>query len=90
MARGDISFDREILNQLNQKTIKTGPYQSAGTAIGMTLGYTNPAQANVNNWLKNGYDDNLATIDSEYELTGVGVAMNSKGQYYFTQIFLLR
>ena len=36
MARGEISFDREILNQLNQKIIKTGPYQNAGTAIGMT------------------------------------------------------
>ena len=57
MAKGDISFDREILDQLNQKIIKTGPYQSAGTAIGMTLGYANPAQANVNNWQKSIYDD---------------------------------
>ncbi|PSB31182.1 CAP domain-containing protein [Chlorogloea sp. CCALA 695] len=90
MAKGDISFDREILDQLNQKIIKTGPYQSAGTAIGMTLGYANPAQANVNNWLQDVYGDNSTTIDSEYELTGVGVAMNLKGEYYFTQIFLLR
>ena len=90
MAKGDISFNREILDQLNQKIIKTGPYQSAGTAIGMTLGYANPAQANVNNWLQDVYGDNSTTIDSEYELTGVGVAMNIKGEYYFTQIFLLR
>ncbi len=89
MAKGDISFDREILNQLNQKIIKTGPYQNAGTAIGMTLGYANPAQANVNNWQKSIYDD-IPTINGEYELTGVGVAMNLKGEYYFTQIFLLR
>lgn len=90
MANGDTSFDREVLDQLNQKIIQTGPYQSAGAAIGMTLGYANPAQANVDNWLKDIYGDNLATIDGKYELTGVGVAMNVKGQYYFTQIFLLR
>lgn len=90
MAKGDISFDREVLSQLNQKIIQTVPYQSAGAAIGMTLGYANPAQANVDNWLKDIYGDNLATIDGKYELTGVGVAINVKGQYYFTQIFLLR
>ncbi len=90
MARGDISFDREVLGELNQKIIQTGPYQSAGAAIGMNLGYANPAQANIDNWLKDTYGDNLTTIDSNCELTGVGVAMNVKGQYYFTQIFLLR
>ena len=90
MAKGDISFDREFLDQLNQKIIKTGPYQSAATAIGMTLGHANPAQANVNNWRTSIFDETRAAINGEYELTGVGVAMNIKGEYYFTQIFLLR
>lgn len=90
MAKGDISFEREILDQLNQRIIKTGPYQNAGTAIGMNLGYANPAQANVNNWRTSIIIDTHAAINGEYELTGVGVAMNLKGEYYFTQIFLLR
>ncbi len=90
MAKGDISFDHEFLDQLNQKIIKTGPYQSAATAIGMTLGHANPAQANVNNWRTSIFDETRAAINGEYELTGVGVAMNLKGEYYFTQIFLLR
>ena len=90
MAKGDISFDHEFLDQLNQKIIKTGPYQSAATVIGMTLGHANPAQANVNNWRTSIFDETRAAINGEYELTGVGVAMNLKGEYYFTQIFLLR
>ncbi|KJH71222.1 CAP domain-containing protein [Aliterella atlantica] len=62
MARGDISLDREVLQQVNQKIINTGPYQCAGTAVGMNLGYANPAQTNVDYWLRDVYGDNPTTI----------------------------
>lgn len=90
MAKGEILFDDQTLRQRNEKIINTGPYRGAGTAIGMNRGYINPAQANVNNWLRNTYDANLTSIQGEYELTGIGVAMNVRGEYYFTQIFLFR
>lgn len=90
MAKSDVLLEREVLQQVNEKIVNTEPYQSAATAVGMNLGYANPAQANINYWLRDVYGDNSTTINGEYELTGIGVAINFKGEYYFTQIFLRR
>jgi len=87
MSSDKVPFDRQSLQQRNQEIMNAGSYQGVSTIIGMTQGYINPAQANVSNWLKDG-DVNLTSIEGEYKLTGVGVAMNLRGEYYFTQVFL--
>ena len=89
MASGKVPFDRELLQQRNEELINAGPYHGVVTIIGMNQGFIDPAQANTNSWLRH-TGNTLATIEDKYELTGVGVAMNVKGEYYFTQILLLR
>ncbi|MEB3337507.1 MAG: hypothetical protein VKJ46_08605 [Leptolyngbyaceae bacterium] len=32
----------------------------------------------------------LKNIKGQYNLTGIGIAKDSQGKYYFTQIFILR
>lgn len=53
----------------------------------INLGYSDPVRAAVGSWLRNP-DRGLVSIEGQYELTGIGVATNIKGEYYFRQIFV--
>lgn len=57
-----------------------------GENVAYNYGYPNPAQVAVNGWLKS--PGHYANIMGDFNLTGVGVAKNILGEYYFTQIFV--
>jgi uncharacterized protein YkwD len=64
------------------------PYRSVAENVAYNQGVSDPAQQAVDGWLKsNGHRKN---IEGNYDVTGIGVAKNSKGEYYFTQIFMKR
>ncbi|MFN6514193.1 MAG: CAP domain-containing protein [Nostoc sp. CreGUA01] len=63
-------------------------YTGAAENVAYNKGYSDPATQAVQGWLKS--PGHLANIVGNYNLTGVGVASNSQGQIYFTQIFLRR
>ncbi len=90
MARGEISVDDQAMQSRHQQIVSTGPYKQVSSIVCITFGHTLPGRAAVNGWLNDPQERFRSTIDGNYELTGVGVAMNLKGEYYFTQIFLLR
>lgn len=49
-------------------------------------GYSEEATAAVQGWIKStGHRQNM---EGNFNLTGIGVATNAKGQYYFTQMFI--
>ena len=54
--------------------------------IAYNSGDSNPAATAVSGWLKS--QKNYKNIMGDYSLTGIGVAKNSQGRYYFTQIFI--
>ncbi|MEH1864016.1 MAG: CAP domain-containing protein [Nostoc sp.] len=62
------------------------PYRAAGENVAYNQGYSDPATIAVQGWLKS--PGHLANIKGNYDKTGIGVASNSKGAIYFTQIFL--
>lgn len=63
-------------------------YLSAAENIAYNQGHKNPDQVAVNGWIKSsGHQKNMV---GNFNLTGIGVAKNSKGEYYFTQIFMLK
>ena len=62
------------------------PYRAAGENVAYNQGYSDPATIAVQGWLKS--PGHLANIKGNYEKTGIGVASNSRGAIYFTQIFL--
>lgn len=62
------------------------PYSAAAENVAYNQGVKDPATTAVQGWLKS--SGHLTNIKGNYNLTGIGVANNSKGQIYFTQIFL--
>lgn len=90
MARGEVSVDDQAMQNRYQAIVNTGAYKQVGSMVCMTFGHTLPGRAAVGSWLNDPQKRFLSTIEGNFELTGVGVAINVKGEYYFTQIFLLR
>ena len=61
-------------------------YRRAAENVAYNQGYKDPAKRAVEGWLKSeGHHQN--TI-GDFNLTGIGVAKNKQGEYYFTQIFI--
>ncbi len=61
-------------------------YKSAAENLAYNQGYSDPVQEAVKGWLES--PSHLKNIKGNYNLTGVGVATNSQGEVYLTQIFM--
>lgn len=90
MASGKVLFNQQGLQQRNETISQSGSYQKICSLIAMNQGHPAPARTAVNSWLNDPLNRSLPDIEGDYEFTGVGVAMNIKGEYYFTQVFLRR
>jgi uncharacterized protein YkwD len=65
---------------------KTISYKGAAENVAYNMGHTHPDDTAVKGWIKSpGHQVNMV---GAYDLTGIGVAQNDKGEYYFTQIFI--
>lgn len=85
MAQGVTAFSH---NGFNQRISATGiSYLSAAENIATNQGYSDPATIAVNGWLQS--PGHLQNIRGNFNFTGIGVAQNEAGGYYFTQIFML-
>ena len=61
-------------------------YRGAAENVAYNQGYRDAATQAVQGWLRS--SRHLANIRGNYNLTGVGVAVNSRGAIYFTQLFI--
>lgn len=88
MANGKVPFGHNGFSE-RVKVISTMiPYSAAAENVAYNKGYSDPATKAVEGWLNStGHRQN---IEGNYNLTGIGVALNAKGEYYFTQIFIRR
>lgn len=84
MANGQIPFSHQGFEQ----RVKAIPlrYNNASENVAVNQGYNDPAQEAVTGWLKS--PGHLQNIQGDYDLTGIGVASNSQGEFYLTQIFI--
>lgn len=62
-------------------------YRSAAENVAYNMGYQDPVSMAVAGWIES--DGHRQNMEGNYNLTGIGVAVNSEGEYYFTQIFIL-
>ena len=86
MASGTVPFSHQGFAQRVEAIGTVIPYSGAAENVAYNQGYTDPATQAVQGWLKStGHRQN---IEGNYNLTGIGVAKNAKGEYYFTQIFI--
>ncbi len=63
-------------------------YPIAAENIATSRGYRQPDLIAVQDWITSPKHHRNAV--GRYNLTGIGVAQNAKGEYYFTQIFIYR
>lgn len=88
MARGRVPFSHQGFEQRVQAIRRVIPYRAAAENVAFNKGYRNPGQQAVQGWIKSpGHRKNIV---GHYNRTGVGIAKNAKGEYYFTQLFILR
>lgn len=73
---------------LSERVRKAGftSWTALGENVSQNRGYDNPAKAAVEKWmLSEGHRKSI--VDVRWDVTGVGVAFDSKGQAYLTQEF---
>jgi uncharacterized protein YkwD len=85
MARsGNMSHDG--FNDRVASVSKTIVYRSAAENVAYNMGYGKPELVAIQGWIESpGHQHNMV---GQYDLTGIGVAKNARGEYYFTQIFI--
>ncbi len=87
MAQGKSPFSHKGFEKRIDAVSSKISYRSAAENVAYNQGYSNPVESAVKGWIKSpGHHKNMI---GNYNLTGIGVAKNSQGEYYFTQIFIL-
>lgn len=86
MASGAVVFGHDGFTERARAIANVITYSKTAENVAYNKGYADVAKQAVQGWLSStGHRQN---IDGEYNLTGIGVAKNAKGEYYFTQIFI--
>jgi uncharacterized protein YkwD len=62
------------------------PLEKMGENLAFMKGYPDPVSVAVKGWINSpGHQKNMV---GDYNLTGIGIAKNNVGEYYFTQLFV--
>jgi uncharacterized protein YkwD len=85
MASGSVPFGHQDFDTRVQTLSQTFTYRDVGENVSYNQGYSDPVAVAVNGWLNS--PGHLNNIVGSFNLTGIGVASNNKGEYFFTQIF---
>lgn len=85
MANGRVPFSHNGFAK-RVKTISIR-YKSASENVAFNFGYDDPVAEAVKGWIES--PDHLKNLKGKYDLTGIGVAVNSEDEYFLTQIFIL-
>lgn len=85
MAKKKVTFSHDGFGKRVERISRFLPYKIAAENVAYNKGYPDCAQQVVKSWLRN--TRHRKNIRGNYRLTGIGVAQNREGVYYFTQIF---
>ena len=86
MANGQVPFGHAGFQERVRVIGQQIPLRGAAENVAYNKGAKDPAKQAVEGWLKS--SGHRSNIEGNFNLTGVGVAQNGKGEYYFTQIFI--
>lgn len=86
MASGAVPFSHDGFSQRVQALATQIPYNESSENVAYNQGYADAATQAVQGWLNS--TGHRTNIEGNYNLTGIGVAKNEEGEYYFTQIFV--
>lgn len=86
MAGGSATFSHDGFEQRIEAIARLINLQGAAENLAYNQGYDDPVKTAVEGWIKSpGHHKNMI---GDFDLTGVGVARNEKGEYYLNQIFI--
>ena len=86
MADGQVVFGHDGFGKRVEMISGQLSYSAAAENVAYNnQAYSDCAEFAVDGWIES--PGHLVNIEGEYRLTGVGVAVDSAGVYYFTQIF---
>ena len=86
MADKQVAFGHNGSKSRYQKISKLIRWRGVAENVAYNQGYGDPGKSAVDGWIKSpGHQRNMV---GKYDVTGIGVAKNSKGEYYFTQLFV--
>ncbi len=86
MAAGEASLSHEGLDNRAKIIAITSPHQKAAENVAANPATDNPVNPVIKKWLAN--SSQRQNIEGDFDATGIGVAQNAEGEYYFTQIFI--
>lgn len=87
MAKGQAAFSHQGIEKRFKQVEKILSYRKAAENLAVNKGYIDPVTTAVNGWIKS--SGHRQAMEGEFTITGIGVAKNPKGEYYFTQFFIL-
>ncbi|SKB14434.1 Allergen V5/Tpx-1-like protein [Planktothrix sp. PCC 11201] len=86
MANGKVAFGHGGAEARFQKISQFVPWREIAENVAFNSGYVDPGKEAVKGWIESpGHQRNMV---GNFDLTGVGIVKNAKGEYYFTQIFV--
>ncbi len=88
MANGSVPFSHDGFDVRVDAIGLQITYRAAAENVAYNYGHADPVRQAVTGWI--GSDGHRENMEGDFDLTGVGVAKNAKGEYYFTQIFIKR
>lgn len=86
MAAGAVAFSHDGFNDRMSTIANSLKMTSGAENVAYNQGYENPAAVAVEGWIQSpGHHSNIV---GDFNVTGIGVAVNDKNEFYFTQIFV--
>lgn len=82
------SMNHNGFDQRMATVSRSMPYSNASENVAYNQGYPDPDARAVVDWINS--PEHRQNIEGEFNLTGIGIVRNAQGEYYFTQIFVLR
>lgn len=87
MADQEVAFSHQGFEQRINALKGQIAYRRAAENVAYNQGYQDPVTNAVQGWIDS--ESHRRNMKGNYNLTGIGVAVNQAGEYYFTQIFVL-
>ncbi len=88
MANGSVPFSHEGFEQRGRSIDQIIANQGVSENVAYNQGYPDPIAEALQGWIAS--EGHRRNLEGQFELTGIGVAQNSRGQFFFTQIFVRR
>jgi uncharacterized protein YkwD len=86
MAAALVTLGHDGFDKRARAIAVTLPYESVGENVAMNQGSDDPVAIAVKGWIESkGHRENMV---GDYNATGIGIAKNVEGEYYFTQLFV--